>query len=353
MSAMSSWNSRQIRVFRRYCSLHGLALTPEVVAALAARYAGKHADRRPAAAEPVTLVLGGGGARGLAHVGVWRAVQERGVRTGRVVGSSVGALIGACIAGGMSWRELVAKAQRLARGGIFSLDHRILYRGTRTPSLLREEPLRELIRALLPVERFDQLAIPLSVNAVELSSGEVVWFGEGGRGDVPLAEAVYASCALPFFFPPAAIGGEHYVDGGIADPLPIPRAQALGRGRVVAVDLAADSAPGPSRMGMLETYSRVFELLRAARRAAEGAHPAPGVVRINPVLAGRNTFDISRAGELIEAGYRASLAGLAGLAAAPQPSPEPTPAPRRGEGRWLPSWLPALSVPLGRAALSR
>jgi NTE family protein len=136
-----------------------------------------------------------------AHIGAWRALQELRITARRVVGGSAGALVGACIAAGMSWQELLTKAQRLARGGIFSLDVRVLFRGIRSPSLLREEPLRELIRALLPVSRFEELPIALAVNAVDLASGEVVWFGEGGRADLPLGYAIYASCALPLFFP--------------------------------------------------------------------------------------------------------------------------------------------------------
>jgi NTE family protein len=247
----------------------------------------------------------------------------------------------------MSWRELLEKAQRLAGTPIFSVDTRVLYRGTRSPSLLREEPLRELIRALLPVSHFDELDVPLAVNAVDLASGELVWFGEGGRTDVSLADAVYASCALPLFFPPATIDGRRFIDGGIIDPLPIARARAYG-GRVVAVDLAAPAAPA-CQSGMVDTYCRVFEILRTGWLADTAAEAEDDVVRIQPTLVGRNTFDLSRAENLIEAGYQATLARLAGSEAKRTMTVPATRPGRRGTTGWIRE-LPAF---LARNALSR
>jgi NTE family protein len=324
MSALSHWNARQARVFRRHCRLYRVPPTPDLIVRLAARYAEKHARERPTAsgarAAPVSLVLGGGGGRAAAHVGVWRTLHELGVGVRRVVGSSAGALVGACIATGMPWQELVARARRLPRGRIFALDARLLIRGTRSRSLLREEALRDLIHRLLPVTRFDELTIPLSINAVDLATGSVVWFGEGGRTDLPLADAVYASCALPLVFPPAAIAGERFVDGGIVDPLPIGRAGALGGERIVAVDLASTDAGPHAPGGMLDTYCRVFEILRRSARPDAAPEPRADVVRIRPRLPERSTFDLSRAEELIAVGYRASLAALTGRELAPAPA---------------------------------
>lgn len=258
---------------------------------------------------PVSLVLGGGGGRGLAHIGAWRALQERGIAVDRVVGSSAGALIGASIASGLSWRELTEKAKRLARGSVFSLDPRILYRGARNPGLLRGDPVRALIRELIPVARFDELRLPLSVNALDLVTGEVVWFGEDGRTDVSLADAVYASCALPFLFPPAAVAGSLLVDAGIVDPLPISRARALGATRIVAVDLAARAEIAPEGAGLFDTYRRVFEILRP--QAEVPGATGEDLVRIRPGMSGRGTFDLSQAEGMMESGYRAARQVLA------------------------------------------
>jgi NTE family protein len=299
----------------------------------------------------VSLVLGGGGGRGLAHIGVWRALQELEVRPARIVASSIGALIGACVAAGMSWQELAVRAQRLGSRSVFAFNGWILSQGTRSRSLLREEPLRALIRSLVPVARFDELPIPLTINAIDLATGRVAWFGEGGRTDLSLADAIYASCAIPLFFPPAAIGGDFYVDGAIVDPLPIARARLLGAKRIVAVDLAAPAeAPHPCS-GMVETYCRVVEILQERCGQAPIAGPAPDVVHVRPTLSGDDTFDLSRGEALIEAGYHATFLALAGQ------DPEPVAAaaaPRRAEeSRWLPSWLFNVPATFGRMSLSR
>lgn len=276
--------------------------------------------------QPVSLVLGGGGGRGLAHIGAWRALEELGVTVERVVGTSVGALIGAAIASGLGWEELAARARSVARGRLFSLDPRLLYRGMDNPSLLRGEPFRALIRELVPVNGFDQLRIPLAVNAIDLQSGQVAWFGEGGRADVPLVEAVYASCALPLLLPPAAIDGRLYVDGGIIDAVPVGQARALGASAVLAVDFSSDGGPDSDAMGFAAIYRRVFNILRGA--PAGPAEDGAGVVRIRPDVAGRTTFDLSRPEELIEAGYSAVFRALtgrdAGTGAAGRPAPPST-----------------------------
>ncbi|MFS8639092.1 MAG: patatin-like phospholipase family protein, partial [Gemmatimonadota bacterium] len=175
----------------------------------------------------VILVLGGGGVKGMAHVGAWKALEEAGLQVAEIVGTSIGALVGACIAGGMGWRELAPLAVSLRKRDIVSMNGRsVLLNGIRQQSVFHGERLMEYIRTVLPVERFDELSLPLSMNAVDLETGETVWFGAGGRTDVPLADAVYASCALPLFYPPAEIGGQHFVDGGVGDALAVERALA-------------------------------------------------------------------------------------------------------------------------------
>jgi NTE family protein len=306
--------------------------------------------------DDITLVLGGGGGRGLAHIGAWRALQEIDIRPVRLVASSAGALIGACIASGASWQEMSCRAQLLA-GGIFSLNSRILSQGMRTPSLLREEPLRELIHSLTSISRFDELPVRLSVNSVDLGTGRVVWFGEGGREDVSLAEAIYASCALPLFFPPATIGGEHYVDGGILDPLPIAHARSLGARSIIAIDLAAPAPPPQRRPGMIDTYCRVFEILGERGGRSRAGAPQRDVIHILPSLSGRHTFDLSRPETLIEAGYHATLKALTGYLPAFESAPAAAAPvivrPAAAQSRWLPSWLLNVPATLGRMVPSR
>jgi len=268
--------------------------------------------------ERVVIVLGGGGVKGLAHIGAWQALEESDLEVSGIVGTSIGALVGACLAGGMGWRDLVPLAMGLRRRDIVSLNGRaLLLNGIRQSSLFHGHRLLELIRRLLPVEDYSGLEIPFAMNAVDLGSGQVEWFGTGGRTDHPLAEAIYASCALPLFYPPAELGGRYYVDGGVLDTLPLYYAKVLGADRVIAIDVAAgaDSIDGsePISQGLIGVHSRVFEIMAHLRRHTQIEDwDGPPLLYIRPELDGISAFDFSRSQYLLEEGYRATRRALAG-----------------------------------------
>jgi len=261
------------------------------------------------------MVLGGGGVKGLAHIGAWKAVEEAGLEVSGIVGTSIGALVGACIAGGRGWRELAAQALALRKRDIVSMNGRaLLLNGIRQPSLFRRDAFQAYIRSVLPVKRFEELSLPVSMNAVDLETGRMEWFGAGGRTDVPLADAVYASCALPLFYPPAELGGRHYVDGGVRDALPIERAAELGADLIVAVDVAAgevkDSLDTISK-GLIAIHHRVFDIMgHAWRRARLEAWSGPPLIYVRPHLDGASTFDFTKTGYFLEEGYRATREAL-------------------------------------------
>lgn len=263
----------------------------------------------------VIVVLGGGGMKGLAHIGAWKAVEELGLEVAEIVGTSIGALVGACIAAGEGWAELAPRALSLEKRDIVSLNGRaLLINGIRQESVFRAEPFRSYIERTLPVKEFSELRIPLSVNAVDLEDGRTEWFGAGGRQDVALAEAVYASCALPVFFPAARIGGRYYVDGGVRSALPIERAAERGADMVVAVDVSAgevrDSLDTLSK-GMIAVQHRAFDIMAYAQRQAQLASwTGPRLVRIRPELDGYSTFDFTRTKYFLEEGYRAARRAL-------------------------------------------
>lgn len=266
--------------------------------------------------EKVFLVLGGGGVKGMAHVGAWKAVEEAGLEVSEIVGTSIGALVGAALAGGFGWSDLVPRAVALRRRDIVSLNRRsLLLNGIRQTSLFHGEPFQSYVRQTLPVEDWSDLALPLSVNAVDLEQGSMEWFGAGGRVDVPLADAVYASCALPVFYPPAEIEGRHFVDGGVLDALPIGRAAERGAELIIAVDVGSgevgDAADTVSK-GMLAIHDRVFEIMNHTRRMAQlDAWDGPPLIYVRPRLEGISTFDFTRTKYFLEEGYRAARAALA------------------------------------------
>jgi NTE family protein len=277
------------------------------------------------------LVLGGGGMKGLAHVGAWRALQEAGVRVTGVVGTSIGALIGACIAGGLEYERMVGLARALQKPDVATLNRwALLFNGIRQPGLFRDEPFRAYLESVLPARTFGELELPLSVNAVDLATGETKWFGAGGDMDVPLAEAIYASCALPVFYPPAQIGDRYYVDGGVGDSLPIDFAAAQGAARIIAIDVAAGmvgDGAGAVEKGMVAIHHRVMQIMGGLRRRS--ANPAvPGdegdvssggglvsgadIVVVRPELDGYETFDFANTEYFLAEGYRAVQAALGG-----------------------------------------
>lgn len=283
----------------------------------------------------VILVMGGGGMKGLAHVGAIRALEEAGVRPAELVGTSIGALVGAVAAAGASWGDLVRRATGIRKQDIVTINRWVLlFNGIRQRSVFRGDTFQDFIREQLPVERFEDLAIPLGVNAVDLETGAMEWFGAGGRLDVPLADAVYASCALPLFYPPALIDGKHYVDGGVRAALAVERARERGADLIVAVDVAA----GPEKdaldtvgRGLVAIHHRVFDIMtHARRRRVLEEWDGPPLLYVRPSLDGYSTFDFTATDYFLEEGHRATREVLAEAGMAPPlavpPGPLPPPA---------------------------
>jgi len=268
----------------------------------------------------VILVLGGGGVKGMAHAGAWHALEESGVVVSEILGTSIGALVGACAAGGQGWRELTTAALALTKQDIVVVNRwAVLLNGIRQPGVFRSEPLEAYIRSVLPVETFAELSIPLGVNAVDLQTGRTEWFGAGGRQDVSLAEAIYASCALPVLYPPARIGDRWFVDGGTADALPIERAAERGADLIVAVDVGAGAELDAEKTvdtGMVAIHQRVFSIMAFAhRQGVLDRWSGPPLLYIRPQLDGYSTFDFGSTQYFLEEGYRATREALATLPA--------------------------------------
>lgn len=261
------------------------------------------------------LVLGGGGLKGLAHVGAWQALEEAAVVPSGIIGTSIGALVGACLAGGMRWRELVPLAFALRRSDIARINRRVLLlNGIRQESLLLGEPLRDYIRRVLPVTEWSELEIPLQINAVDLETGMTVWFGTGADTSVSLVDAVYASAALPVFYPPAEVGDKVYVDGGTEFSLPLVRAADLGATGIVAVDPGSGRQSHPHRVvaqGMLAVHQRVFSIMSWRKRTDMVAHwETPPLLYVRPDMEGIGTFDFDKVRYFLEEGYRATREAL-------------------------------------------
>src|SRR3990172_419298 len=190
-----------------------------------------------------TLVLGGGGMKGLAHIGVLQALTERGLVPTHIVGSSVGALVGAAWSAGRSVAELREIAVNLRRRDIFVVAHAdMAFKRMRSPPLFRREPLDALLQRIVGDITFQALRPPLVVNTVDINSGMQVFWGLEGLEEARVRDAVFASCALPGYLPPREIRGRFYVDGATVDNLPVGTARVLGPDLILAVDVSASNA---------------------------------------------------------------------------------------------------------------
>jgi NTE family protein len=259
----------------------------------------------------IALVLGGGGLKGFAHIGVFRALKELGIEPTVVAGTSIGALIGAAYARGMDVTEMADRARALKRRDLFRLNRMgMLLERQHSPAIYLEEPLRNVVQAVAGDKRFDQLKKALLVNTVDIERGSQLVWGLPGLRDVSVADAVYASCALPGFYPPGVIRERRYVDGGVIDNLPVTMA-SRGMDAVIAVDTGStDLEPEDdiASAGFASIYMRAATtMMHALQLAPFGNWTRPPMILIRPKVSHIGWFSFSHTDELLEAGYRAAL----------------------------------------------
>lgn len=196
---------------------------------MSTEYTGKNGEKQ-AASNGIGLALGGGMARGFAHIGVIKTLEKYGIQPTVVTGTSIGAVVGAAYLTGRM-RELEDWARSLNRFKILSyLDLRV-----RSAGLIGGRRLVSLLQQNFGDMRFEDLPHPFTVVAADLANGHEVWLSKGG-----LVDAVRASFALPGVFPPVELNGRNLVDGALVNPCPISVCQAQGARMTIAVDLHAD-----------------------------------------------------------------------------------------------------------------
>jgi NTE family protein len=269
----------------------------------------------------VVAALSGGGAKAAAHVGAMRALGEAGLAPAHYVGTSMGAVIGAAFAARLEPDEILARlvdagGKGLARSLFAPLG------GLYLSSLMRPDPLRRAIEAFLPARRFGDLALPLTVTATDLDSGELTLFGAGGA-DVPLIDALMASSALPMFFPAVMIDGRRYGDGGLRGVVPIEPAAAAGADLVVALDIGPgfdESVVSPSPYpSLVRAHNDATGILMAANTSLQLAlwradASKPRLLYVRPRVERHATFRIDQAEAYAAEGYRAMREALQGVA---------------------------------------
>ena len=267
------------------------------------------APAQPSVAAPVAkapprpprigLALGGGAARGFAHIGVIQVLEEQGLRPDLVVGTSAGSLVAALWASGKSGAELGALAEHMDESAL--TDWTYPGRG-----LLRGEGLARYVREHTDGRSIESMKIPLGIVATDLTSGQAILFQRGDPG-----VAVRASSAVPAVFQPVRIGSREYVDGGLVAPVPVQFARQMGAELVIAVDISAATEGQPTgdalRM-LLQTFAIMGRNLGQYQlREAD--------VVMQPKLQGVSSADFGARRLAVMAGREAALTVLSDLRA--------------------------------------
>ncbi|WP_416561310.1 patatin-like phospholipase family protein [Limnohabitans sp. yimb22184] len=245
------------------------------------------------------LALGGGAARGFAHVGVIQVLEEAGLRPSHVVGTSAGSLVASLYASGKSPQELVRVAESMQEAEITDWMLPILNRGA-----LRGEALAKYVNTQVGGKSLEQMKIPLGIVATDLSSGQAITFRRGNTG-----AAVRASSAVPAVFQPVRVGEREYVDGGLVAPVPVRQTREMGANFVIAVDISSDPEGNPygdTFQILMQTFAIMGKSINTL-----ALKEADWVVR--PALSGVKSADFGARQRAIEAGRAAMRAALPAL----------------------------------------
>ena len=257
----------------------------------------------PLAVKPVPrpprigLALGGGAARGFAHIGVIQVLEENGIRPDLVAGTSAGSLVAALYASGKNGAELAALAESMDESAF--TDWSFPGRG-----LIRGEGLAKYVRDQTGGRHIEQMRIPLGIVATDLDSGQPILFQLGDPG-----VAVRASSAVPAVFQPVRIGSHEYVDGGLVAPVPVRFARQMGAELVIAVDISAGldgNATGDAMRMLLQTFAIMG-------RSINNFELRDADLVLRPKLANVGGADFSARKRAIQAGRDAALAQLPAL----------------------------------------
>ncbi|MFJ4140109.1 patatin-like phospholipase family protein [Pseudomonas fragi] len=287
----------------------------------------------------VGLVLSGGAARGLAHVGVLKALEEQGIHIDAIAGTSMGAVIGGLYASGykideleklalgIDWKEALSDAperedvpfRRKQDDRDFLVKQKLSFRDDGSLGLplgvIQGQNLALLLESLLAhssdIRDFDKLPIPFRAVATDIVNGEKVVFRKGH-----LPQVIRASMSIPAVFAPVEINGQLLVDGGMVDNIPVDVARDMGVDMVIVVDIGTPLRGRKQLNTVFDILNQSITLMTRSNSEVQLASLKPDDILIQPALASYGTTDFGRALDIINAGYRATqvmekrLAGL-------------------------------------------
>jgi NTE family protein len=284
--------------------------------------------RADASTQRLSLALGGGGARGLAHLGILQVLDREGIAIDRVVGTSIGSLVGAAYALHPDGLELTRRALAYLKGDSFKNNpfKKVLFHSEdvemnlfrtvirnikksyvfssliRKPAIFTSERLYNVICDLIPDRRFEDTQIPFAVPAIDIRSGREVLLNKG-----PMRKALLASCSLPGFFPPVEHEGMLLMDAGVISPVPVSMCLEGSSKVLVAVDISSSLEQVATVQIGLDAILRVEAI--AGRRINELELEKADVV-IRPAVGARDWSDFRDLDVLVESGIDAARGAL-------------------------------------------
>lgn len=236
----------------------------------------------------IGLALGGGAARGFAHVGVIQVLEEAGIRPSLVSGTSAGSVVAALYASGKTGKQLQHVAETMEEATIADWTLPLFNRG-----MLRGDALARYVNGQVGAKLIEDMALPLGIVATDLNTGQGMLFQRGDTGT-----AVRASSAVPAVFLPVRISGHEYVDGGLVSPVPVRAARQMGAELVIAVDIS-NAPEGNLAGGTLDVLLQTVSIMSKSINYFE-LKEADVVVR--PALLGVSSADFGARKKSIEAG---------------------------------------------------
>jgi NTE family protein len=239
----------------------------------------------------IGLALGGGMARGCAHVGVLRELERNDVPIDLIAGVSVGSLIGGAYAAGLSPDQIEQMALTISWSdlGRVTISKLGFYNSERTEDYIRKH---------FPVTEFEKARIPFGAVATDIQTGKMVIFTEGS---LPLA--IRASCAMPIFYTPVMVNGRMMVDGGLVGHIPASVARLMGADVVIAVDVNSQHLPIPQPTHLFTVMSQALSVM--GRTAAQYLYADADII-VRPQIERVRPDDLSKAAEMIAAGEEAA-----------------------------------------------
>lgn len=244
----------------------------------------------------IGLVLGGGAARGFAHIGVIQVLEEAGIKPGLVVGTSAGSVVAALYASGKSGIQLQQVAETMEEANFADWTLPIFSRG-----MLRGEALARYVNTQVKGRLIESMPLPLGIVATDLHSGKGVLFQ---RGDT--ATAVRASSAVPALFQPVTIAGRDYVDGGLVSPVPVRYARQMGAELIIAVDISS----APESNAASDTLQILMQTFSIMSKSINNFELREANIVVRPALLGVSSADFGARRRSIDAGRVAMLTML-------------------------------------------